>query len=150
MAAYQWKTGSYHGKVSAQKAGEICDELERRGELNAQNLVDVSRPAYAPLHEAFEWDDGIAAEEWRKQQARCIINSIVVVAEEKPPVRAYYNITARDANYYSLATVVQQPDKYQMLLRQAKSELQAIRRKYRQITELDAIFALIDNMQDAS
>ena len=148
MAAYEWKTGSYQGKISAQTAGEICEGLESKGELNAQNLVDISRPEDAPLHSAFEWDDSVAAEEWRKQQARCIINSIVVVTESHPPMRAYYSVAVKDSNYYSLQTVIKQPDKYEALLKQAKRDLQIFRQKYNQLSELSNIMRMIDELSE--
>ena len=53
---YKWDKGSRFS-VSAQVAGEVCEELEKKGELTAKNLVDVSRPEDAPLHKCFNWND---------------------------------------------------------------------------------------------
>lgn len=150
MAAYTWKTGSYLGKVSAQTAGEICEQLESEGRLTAEALVEASRPKDAPLHDAFEWDNRKAAAEWRKQQARNIINSIQIVVQEAEPVRAFFNIERKAPEYLSIATICREPGNYQALLRQATAELRAFRRKYNQIEELNSIFAMIDRIQEAS
>jgi len=39
-----------------------------RGILEPQDVVDAARPDDHPLHGAFEWDDGIAAEAHRRQE----------------------------------------------------------------------------------
>ena len=90
---YQWKEGA---RISfpAQIAGRVCAALEEQNALTAQRLVDESRPEDAPLHAAFEWNDTIAAEEWRKHTARHIINSLVIREEAQAPVRAFFNIRA--------------------------------------------------------
>ena len=143
---YKWKPGSRHS-VSAQVAGEMCAELEAEGRLDAPTLVDVNRPEDAPLHSCFEWDDAIAAEDWREHQARNIINSITVVTlPEKEPVRAYFNIHANHITYESVQSIVQQEDKYQKLLDMAKKELESFRRKYNQLSELSSVFAAIDEL----
>lgn len=150
MAAYKWKTGSYQTKVSAQIAGEICEKLEAEGRLNAEALVEISRPKDAPLHALFEWDNRKAAAEWRKHQARNLINSIEIVVEEAEPVRAFFNIERKSAEYLSIATICREPGNYQTLLRQATAELKAFKRKYSQISELNQIFAMIDKIPEVS
>ena len=143
---YQWKPGSQHS-VSAQVAGEMCAELEKDGRLNAQTLVDVNRPEDAPLHSCFEWNDVLAAEEWREHQARNIINSITVVTMPgQEPVRAYFNIHTKLPNYESVQAIVQQEDKYQLLLEMAKKELSAFTRKYKQLSELSKVFDAINEL----
>lgn len=143
---YQWKPGSRHS-VSAQVAGEMCAELEKDGRLNAQTLVDVNRPEDAPLHSCFEWNDSLAAEEWREHQARNIINSITVVTMPgQEPVRAYFNIHTKLPNYESVQAIVQQEDKYQLLLEMAKKELSAFTRKYKQLSELSKVFDAINEL----
>lgn len=150
MAAYKWKTGSHNSKVSAQIVGETCEKLEAEKRLNAQTLVDISRPKDSPTHSLFEWDNRKAAEEWRRHQARNIINSIEVVVEEKEPIRAFFNIEKKSSEYLSIATICREPGNYQSLLKQATAELKAFRMKYSRITELNEIFALIDNISTAS
>lgn len=73
---YRWKTGSRF-KTDANIAAGIMNKLAKENRLNAETLVDVSRPEDAPLHNEFEWDDVKAAEEWRKQTSRVMIASVV-------------------------------------------------------------------------
>ena len=144
---YEWKVGAHCG-IDPQIAGEVCGGLERDGKLTADNLVDASRPVDAPLHGQFEWNDSIAGEEWRKHQARNIINALVVRTEKAEPVRAFFKIeSGKDAhNYESILTIVETPDKHQMLISQVYRELKAFRNKYATIRELQPVWNIIDSI----
>ena len=144
---YQFKNGSRH-RVSAQIAGQVCAELAQDGKLTACNLVEISRPQNAPLHDEFEWNDSEAAERWREQQARVLIASIVYVDEQSnganEPVRAYFNLRFSDPEYESIETIIRSRDKYAALMERALHELRAFREKYRILESLAPVFDAID------
>lgn len=54
-------------------------ELEQDGRLTSGDLVAAARNPDHPLHDMFEWDDTVAAEKYRIDQAREIIRSVRVV-----------------------------------------------------------------------
>jgi hypothetical protein len=148
MAAYKWKTASYI-KADAEKAGKMCEELERTGGLTAERLVKANESENAPLHDEFEWDDEKAAGEYRKAQARHIINSLVIVSEKQDvePVRAFLSIERASPNYESLDIIVHSEDKYAALLAMALKELEAFKKKYSQLAELNALFDIINELK---
>ena len=81
------RKAGFHLRSDAQVVGEVCYELEKKGRLTPKELVDVSRPKDAPLHDEFEWNNTIAAEKYREVQAGYIIRSVAVkVTEIKPEV----------------------------------------------------------------
>ena len=145
---YQWKKAAYI-KADAQTAGEVCEQLERTIGLSAINLLDVSRAEDAPLHNEFEWDDETAAEEYRLQQARHIINCLCVKAEgaEKAaePVRAFFKVEKAEM-YDSLNVILRSEDKHAALLRAAAAELAAFQRKYKALTELQPLWEVIEQI----
>lgn len=49
------------------------------GVVTPEEIVEVARNPKHPLHDAFEWDDSIAAEKWRLDQARVLIRTVQVV-----------------------------------------------------------------------
>lgn len=59
---------------------------ENGGRASAQELVDVAADPANPAHPAFEWDNEIAGNQWRVEQARRIIRSIRVVADIRSPI----------------------------------------------------------------
>lgn len=156
---YDWKNWGHVRGVSAQVAGETCAKLEEEGRLNAQTLVDESRPEDAPLHPAFTWDDSEAAEEWRRHEARNIINCITVtiekpaenrlieVAPENVVTRAFFNIDRGSACYESVTRILSDEEKREMLYKTALSELTAFRKKYAELREFDTVFEQIEKLE---
>lgn len=78
---FKYKPGARH-KVSAEVVGKVCSELDDKDMLTPENLLDVSRPNDAPVHNEFEWNDGVAAEKYRVSQAAALIRHVIVY--EKP------------------------------------------------------------------
>ena len=145
---YKWKTTFY--KTSAEVAAEEMNRLAADNNLTAKALVDASRPVDAPLHDEFEWDDSIAAEKWREQEARVMIASITVVADEEvqaEPVRAFFNIEPAIPVYEPIQTIIQDSLKADRLFSQAMSELDSFRRKYNSIKEFARMFSEIENIR---
>ena len=146
--AYVWKSAS-HIKADANVAGRQCEELERTVGLTAKNLLDANRPEDAPLHNEFEWNDEVAAEQFREHQARHIIACLCVAParttkqrEEDIQQRAYMKI-AVEQPYMSITTIVQSEDSYNGMMAIAKRELQAFERKYKMLKELSPVFDAI-------
>lgn len=142
---YKFKPGS-RLKSDPQTAGEICAELAANDNLTAKALVDMSRPPDAPLHGDFEWNDTVAAERYREDQARYIIRCIIKVEEEQTPVRAFFNIDRSEPEYKRIDVILKSEDDTAKLLKTAMLELQAIRKKYCHLKQLAPVFNAIDQM----
>jgi hypothetical protein len=96
MTIYKWING-YRSSVSADVVGAELEALqaENDGRVNAQKVVDVSRPLDAPMHPLFEWKDEVAAEAYRRHQARKIVRAIVTVdPQTKEEARKYVGVNA--------------------------------------------------------
>lgn len=148
---YQWKTGA-HIKADPKEAAQVMNALAEEGRLNAETLVEVSRPEDAPLHNDFEWDDTIAAEKWRCHQGRNIINAIVILNEDEPekePVRAYFKVESRSSQYEPTEVLIQTDDGKDALKEMARKELAAFKAKYQTILEWCNADTLIDEALDA-
>lgn len=146
---YEWKSGS-RVNADAQIAGEMCARLEKEGRLTAQVLLDENRPAEAPLHGCFEWNDNAAAENWRVHQARNIINSLVVKVEDREPIRAYFKVEAQERNYFSIDTIIRNEDSSKKLFDNVLSELRSIRKKYDSITKFKEVWDAIDAIGESA
>lgn len=144
-----WKDG-FRAKVPAQVAYDVISGLQQEGKGEASDLVDASRPEDAPLHSMFEWNDAVAAELYRVDQARCIIRHVFVVQEEEDmesvPVRAFFQIDSSSGNYEPTIVIMNDEEKRKRLLEVAKGELNAFRQKYKTLTELSKVFAAIDEL----
>lgn len=145
---YQWKAGAQI-KADAQTAGAMCMELASEGRLTAKNLLDANRPEDAPLHDAFEWNDGIAAEAWREQQARHIINCLTVNHEATEPTRAFFKIERAENTYQHIDTILESKSDTARLLDMALRELDVFRKKYRSLKQLSELISTIDNFVES-
>lgn len=143
-----WVKGS-HFKTDANIAKGVMDQLASEGRLTPADLVEASRAEDAPLHDEFEWNDSIAAEKWREQTGRVMIASIQVTVEKeetKLPVRAYFNIEHKSAEYIPTEVIFSDEAKKERLLDIAKRELQSFRTKYFTLSELAGVMNAIDEV----
>ena len=143
-----WKDGYNPKGVSAQTAYDVIHSLYEEGKKEASDLVDASRPDNAPLHSLFEWNDSIAAEKYREDQARCIIRHVYTVPEEEDtenvPVRAFFQVDSHSSDYEPTYVIMSDAEKREQLLKIAKRELESFRAKYKSLQELNKVFKAID------
>ncbi len=147
---YSWKDG-FKANVKADVVGEVLEQLEQsESGITARALVDVSRPEDAPTHKMFEWRDEVAAEKYREQQARVIINHITIRYETVPePQRAFFHIYHDEPTYKSVGVIKQSEEDKVALLELARRELHAFEKKYAILRkELKDVFDAIDNINN--
>lgn len=142
MDSVKWKVSGIF-KADAQKVYEEIGDTS----ITPEELLEKARKKRTELHKCFEWDDSVAAERYRLQQARQIIQLLVITPkyEDDEPVRVY-QISSEKNVYQPTRLIIQQPDEYAQLLRRAKGELFAIEKRYKMLSELEAVFAAIDEL----
>lgn len=144
---YKWKTGA-RIKGSAQASGELFEQLSQtEAGLTAETLLNANKPKNAPLHNDYEWNNQKAANQWRLHQSRHFMDSLTVVmvnyeTSEELQTRAVH-ITTEPHKYEPITTIIQSESKYECLLSNAFSELQAFQRKYNMLKELTPVFQAI-------
>jgi hypothetical protein len=157
IGAYEFAENSRFQSGAVLNAGEVGKHLEllrqqAKGELTPKDVVDDARNHNSPLHSFFEWNDGDAAEQWRLQQARGLIRSVVAiyVDDTQPAVRtrAYVHINEPEAPHYRDAShAMTQKKTRDMVLQRAWRELQAWRKRYQDLKELAGVFTCIDEQE---
>jgi hypothetical protein len=92
---YAWKIPGFAKNIDIDLAIQEMERIETLyGSLTPQNILDASRPKNALFNTLFQWDDNIAAEHYRLQQARTILNNIevTVVSDGQPKQIAVYEV----------------------------------------------------------
>lgn len=129
---YQFRDSSTVRGVDAQTAGEELERIHaKRGVLQAQDVVQESRPDDAPLHPVFEWRDQVAAENYRVWQARNLIKSVEVVVQDagqdsRTPVYVHCPQPQQDGSksgYQPVDMVVNRPDLYAIAVAECARKL---------------------------
>jgi hypothetical protein len=150
---YKWKTG-FLSHIDAQEAGTELERIrvQHNGHLTPDNIVRAAKRKTSPIHGAFEWDDKRAAMAHRKDQAKFLIRSIVVVEDDmldiKEPVRAFVSVRVEDKPHYtSIATAMSDEELRQQVLQKAWRELSAWRETYEDLHELSVVHEAIREVE---
>lgn len=79
MKIYEWKIKSFAKKINPDEAIQEIEKAENLyGKITAETILQVASDKKSVLHKLFEWDNSKAAEQYRLQQARTLINNIEV------------------------------------------------------------------------
>lgn len=114
--------------------------------VTPENVLKVAKDPNTELHKNFEWDDTVAANKYRLQQARMLITMLVVKTEKVEAYKPRVFQASSERNVYQKATFfMQNKDEHEKLIERAKCELIAIENRYKEIVELEEVFDAIDN-----
>lgn len=121
----------------------LRDQLEAiraaNGALTPQILLEEARPKSHPLHNRFEWDNRIAAEGYRLEQAHRLIQSVrVTFTTDRPKNTRYYGAIKGETLehvYEPVDEIALDPFKRQILLQQAEREWKSMQARYGDLEE---------------
>lgn len=131
----------------------LRDQLEEvrseYGRLTPAALVDAARPEDHPLHTRFEWDDAVAGERYRLDQAREIIRSYRIKYADTPTkpktIRGYVSVRSEVEEstpaYLPTEEVMADPFLKALTLREMEREVNALWEKYAHFEEFAALLS---------
>ena len=114
---------------------------DREGDLTPDLVVDEWRNPDHPMHDRLTWDDGQAAEAYRRVEAAKLIRSVRIryVTEQGPKdLRAFVAVTRNDrlaSSYTPTETALADPTQRKLLLAAMRREWQHLKAKYDHMTE---------------
>lgn len=130
---------------SSANAERCYQEILSIGEsATPKQILDYARNQNTELHKCFEWDDSIAAEKYRLQQARTVVCHLVCVEEDKLEPTKIRLLQTTEKGYAPVRLIVRDKTEYKKLLERARAELRAFKLRYHKLVELEEILALID------
>jgi hypothetical protein len=129
--------------VPADVAGPELERIwARHGKrLEPLDVVEAARPAKAPLHPCFDWDDKIAAEKYRLQQARMITRNIQILDKDGPK-NLFVHVTIepeggkRQKHYQHVGTILGRPAEYLAALAELRRKLVSLTEAFEQLKNL--------------
>ena len=138
--AIKWKIDLF-----CANAEKCYQEILSIGETaTPKQILDFARDPGTELHKCFEWDDSIAAEKYRLQQARTVVCHLVYVEETQQEPQRIRLIQKTSEGYSPVQLIVRNKTEYESLLSRAMAELRAFKQRYHALSELEEILALID------
>lgn len=148
METAKWRAGQFIYTDKIADPNMVAQEILSIGDnASPQEIVEKARDTSTELHKCFDWNDSIAGEKWRLEQARKITYFLVIqeeqIPENRPEIR-YFMKPKKQEGYKPTEIVIKVQDEYQALLTQAWAELQIFKKKYECLKELQEIFDLIE------
>lgn len=111
-------------------------------DFTTEQVLDLARNPETELHRCIDWDDTIAAEKWRMEQARLVVRSLVVVVQkhETEPIKLrIFEHDHEEKVYRETRLTFRNEDRYAQLKKQAMQEMNQFIKRYRTIVELSEV-----------
>lgn len=110
------------------------------GSLTPANVVTEARAEDHPLHARFEWDDAVAGEAWRREQAHELIRSVKVSyvdsQGQRSDIRSFHAVRTSTGHVYQpVDEIVGDDIASRILLTDMEREWNALRRRYDRFAE---------------
>jgi len=128
----------------------------RRGRpITAKELLEAAHNSRSPIHDLFEWDDVLAAESYRLQQAYHILRSIKVTIEDHgqtTEVRGFFPVRIeglRQQGYAPTERIITIPTAAEALLETALRDLRVWYDRYRNLAGAVALSRVFHEVEEA-
>ena len=136
------------------KVREELEFLEQRdGVLRPEAVVEYAKNKKTELYKEFTWDNNAAGHQWRLQQARALIKTIVTIIpnreDKEVQVKTYFHFDEPENGYISMTRILSDDELKDRMLISAKRELDSFRKKYSTLSELTEVFLVIDHVLDS-
>lgn len=149
-AAVECRWRHHNPGVDASVAHAEVERIRRAqgGLCSASHLLSEASDAESVLHGCFEWDDGVAAHEYRLTQARHLLRSIVVLEEGEPAPVYYVHVEVEDREGYVPAReALRAIETREQVISKALGELRAWLDRYSYLANLAGVRRSVDALR---
>lgn len=157
---YEWLSGKIKN-IDPNKAAAYLERLkqENKGTLGKQQIVDAARDPESLLHSCFTWDDELAGEKFRLQEAGELVRELRIKVSQPIEVTAstckisyappaYKNVSpeGQKANYHSVKNIASNEVAQQIIIRKLNNRIDAL---IREVDEFPIVMRLLKDAKDA-
>jgi hypothetical protein len=122
------------------------------GLLKTEEIVDAARDEDSPLHPYFNWDDKDAADRFRLEQAKQLVNHFTIYSEDlEVQVKAFSSLDSDrilGGGYRWAANVMEKKDLRAEMIRTVLLELTRIQNRYKEVEELSNVWNAIEEAKE--
>ena len=145
MEGFTWKMKGLAKRVDPSIAGQELQRIQNfYGSITPEILVNEAKKRKSPLHPIFEWDDTKAAEGYRLQQARILLNNIrvTVVTDGESRDISVYEVTTVSEGYKAIDTFTS--DDIEFVKIGIERDLFYLKKKLKLYKEFDKVLSYIE------
>lgn len=150
MEGYNWKMKGLAKRVDPSIAAEELKRIQNiYGSITPEILVKEAKKRNSPLHKIFEWNDTKAAENYRLQQARILLNNIqvTIVTDNESKNISVYEVTSVKEGYKSIDTF--SPDDIEYVRITIERDLFFLKKKLSLYKQFDKVLECINQAIEA-
>lgn len=159
MNIYGWKGGSTHRRgIDPNLVGQVVEEIaEEKGGCTPADLVEAARPQNSPVHNLWDWNVDEAAEKWFRQEARQVINHLILVphedAEEKDCPQGFYSVIVKEEEgeqerrYVSRDRVMSDDQLRRVVERDVLAQLRGLERRFDHLHSFKPVWLALDKVE---
>lgn len=148
MNKYSWRIKSLAKGIDADLAIAEIERIESVfGSLTPENVLEASRDESALLHSLFQWDDSLAAKQYRLQQARTIINNVeikVISDGEERSIPVYEVVNIGEGRVYKSIQNMDKDD-VEYVKQSVKREISYLKTKLSTYNSFEATIKHLNN-----
>jgi hypothetical protein len=144
-------------KITEKVVKEILNIKEKKG-LTAEEVLSQAQKKNSALHDFFTWDDSVAAEKYRLQQARILINEVkIIVNTEEYYAFENVNIKVNDSEteplettrqYFTRDEIISTPSLRQQIILRAYNNIIYWKKQYECYAEFQPIIEGIKRVEE--
>lgn len=144
--------GALYGKKEAAALGAVLESIGFSA--TPAQIVEAARPVKSPIHKLFEWNNTVAGEKYRLQQARwhtAHLEVVIVSGEGTEKTKAFHSVVIsndagdREKAYCSMENISENSDLREQVIAKALAELNAWKFRYGQYRRVfSEVFKAID------
>lgn len=150
MEGYNWKMKGLAKKVDPSIAANELQRIQSvYGSITPEILVKEAKKRNSPLHKIFEWNDTKAAENYRLQQARILLNNIqvTIITDNEPKNIPVFEVTSIKEGYKSIDTFG--PDDIDFIKTGIERDLFYLKKKLSLYKQFDKVLEYINQAIEA-
>ncbi len=135
---------------------ELTAIREQHGKLTPKIVLEEARDPEHPLHNRFEWDDSIAAERYRIDQARTLISlvrvSFTTAEGVEKTVRGFHAVRSVDDEFEfeSIEDVLADPFKRKVVVQEMQRQVAELVSRYENFNEFWVVLRKVSRRKKAS
>ena len=151
MNRYKAAKGARYNNKDAQVIGTHLESLG--GEFTPEQVLEEAGSKKSPIHRFFQWNNTKAARQFRLQQARHLVNHLLIVItidNEEVGTKAFHSIEvelgdATEKEYSSFEVVINDPDRKNQIIERALAEVEAWTERWTQYSSVfGGVFKAVD------
>lgn len=130
---------------------EALEAIRKSGGLTPSRVVRVAKKPDSILHDLFEWDDSKAGHQYRLEQARRLVRTLVFKPERSTKfLRSYIHVPSPDGEgeYIPTVAIVAHPDKLTLVRDAALRALTSAQDNVDELDEAVRLFSPKERTED--